>query len=34
VDLAKNDRPRGASDWAKRARRLHHGLLYRWARME
>jgi D-alanyl-D-alanine carboxypeptidase/D-alanyl-D-alanine-endopeptidase (penicillin-binding protein 4) len=34
VDLAKNDRPRGASNWAKRARRLHHGLLYRWARME
>jgi D-alanyl-D-alanine carboxypeptidase/D-alanyl-D-alanine-endopeptidase (penicillin-binding protein 4) len=34
VDHAKNDRPRGASDWAKRARRLHHGLLYRWARME
>jgi D-alanyl-D-alanine carboxypeptidase/D-alanyl-D-alanine-endopeptidase (penicillin-binding protein 4) len=34
VDLAKNDRPRSASNWAKRARRLHHGLLYRWARME
>jgi D-alanyl-D-alanine carboxypeptidase/D-alanyl-D-alanine-endopeptidase (penicillin-binding protein 4) len=34
VDHAKTDRPRGASDWAKRARRLHHGLLYRWARME
>jgi len=33
VDHAKYDRPRGASDWAKRARRLHHGLLYRWARM-
>lgn len=33
-DHATNDRPRGASDWAKRARRLHHGLLYRWARIE
>jgi D-alanyl-D-alanine carboxypeptidase/D-alanyl-D-alanine-endopeptidase (penicillin-binding protein 4) len=34
VDHATNDRPRGASDWAKRARRLHHGLLYRWAQIE
>lgn len=33
VDHIKNDRPRGASAWAKRARRLHHGLLYRWARL-